>query len=497
MWIKVINRGFFSNVLFLILYLSSLVALGQQNEDLLNYANEIKIFDSKKAIVICENMLRRTHSKNCDAYEILIEANFILEDYDQALEYIYKLKDERCSSTFDQTLKLDLIEAEIYHILNLEAYEAEVFKELKNMLNESHNEHNKIKDRIDLYNKSVRLVDKESFSNFNNEEYDSFSYLYSLKAYGLLASKQAHLIDFKSKFLSNYPSLGEDYESIYHQNFSLIEAQYYFTLKDYGRSIDILQRTLTFLKPIQSHYYYKNKIIDLLIHNFIEIKDVKSLLELREIGDEIDQKIQEIEISAINKIIKNIKGRNDNEYNKLKRKNTKDIFALVLVSSILILTGTLMWFRYYWQERQYSEIEQYLTQLNNKSSEKDVKTKAITKISDDVENKIITGLKEFETNEEFLNNNVSLAYLASKLEVNTRYLSSFLNSQTNESFSSYINRLRIEYVVNKLKNESKYLKYKISYLAEESGYTSHSSFTTAFKAVTGMSPTKFINYLKK
>src|SRR5699024_10526033 len=150
--------------------------------------------------------------------------------------------------------------------------------------------------------------------------------------------------------------------------------------------------------------------------------------------------------------------------------------------------------RYHWQQKQYNEIKQYLNKLEEKKSKVEnkpiYKTKTPNKISDELENQIIKGLEVFEKEEDFLNNNVSLAYLASKLEVNTKYLSGLLNSQLNESFSSYINRLRIEFIVRKLKNDPKYLKYKISYLAEVAGYTSHSSFTTAFKAVTGMAPTK-------
>ena len=40
------------------------------------------------------------------------------------------------------------------------------------------------------------------------------------------------------------------------------------------------------------------------------------------------------------------------------------------------------------------------------------------------------------------------------------------------------------------------MNYKISFLAEESGFSSHSSFATVFKAIIGMSPATFINLLK-
>src|SRR5699024_10029269 len=87
MQIKVKNGFFLRGILFVIFFQISLFSLGQQNEDLLSYANDIKIFDAENAVQICENILRRTHNRNCDVYEVLVEANFILESYDKAIEY--------------------------------------------------------------------------------------------------------------------------------------------------------------------------------------------------------------------------------------------------------------------------------------------------------------------------------------------------------------------------------------------------------------------------
>lgn len=57
--------------------------------------------------------------------------------------------------------------------------------------------------------------------------------------------------------------------------------------------------------------------------------------------------------------------------------------------------------------------------------------------------------------------------------------------------------MRVKYIVKKLKTEPNYLNYKVSYLAEESGFSSHSSFATVFKNITGISPNVFIELLKK
>ena len=41
------------------------------------------------------------------------------------------------------------------------------------------------------------------------------------------------------------------------------------------------------------------------------------------------------------------------------------------------------------------------------------------------------------------------------------------------------------------------INYKISYLAEECGFSSHSSFATVFKSIVGMSPVTLIKLIKE
>lgn len=113
-------------------------------------------------------------------------------------------------------------------------------------------------------------------------------------------------------------------------------------------------------------------------------------------------------------------------------------------------------------------------------------------ISDRTEIEILEKLKSFENSELFLDKQLRLADLAKKLDTNTRYLSTIINSSKDKSFNSYINTLRIQYIINKLDTDSKYLTYKISYLADESGFASQSSFSTSFKEVAGMPPSVYI-----
>lgn len=118
-------------------------------------------------------------------------------------------------------------------------------------------------------------------------------------------------------------------------------------------------------------------------------------------------------------------------------------------------------------------------------------------MSEATENTILESIKEFEKSHFYLNKDLSLNSVAADLNINHRYLSYVINKHKSKDFAGYINELRINYIVDRLKNDSNYLKYKISYLADQSGFSSHSRFTITFKKITGVSPLDFITYLQK
>lgn len=110
---------------------------------------------------------------------------------------------------------------------------------------------------------------------------------------------------------------------------------------------------------------------------------------------------------------------------------------------------------------------------------------------------LLKKLEQFEAGHEFTDRNISIAVLAGKMKTNTKYLSHIINKYKRKDFNTYVNALRVDYIINKMRDNPKYLNYKISYLAEEAGFSSHSKFTTVFKNVAGLSPSTFIEYLKK
>lgn len=116
-------------------------------------------------------------------------------------------------------------------------------------------------------------------------------------------------------------------------------------------------------------------------------------------------------------------------------------------------------------------------------------------MTSETETKLLELLNDFEKGSLYNNKNMSLPFLAGELNTNTKYLSYIINQHKSADFKTYINRLRINYIIDKLINEEKYRQYKISILADECGFSSHSKFAAVFKAETDFSPSSYIKLL--
>lgn len=211
--------------------------------------------------------------------------------------------------------------------------------------------------------------------------------------------------------------------------------------------------------------------------------------------------------NEVNKLSVNLVVQNLHEKNRLAEKRQFYIIIISLSSLIIIIVITYLFFRKK-RKRDYARFKLILEEAKKRNQEtkplKETKPKTVQEktanydkefLPKETEEKLLQGLKRFEKSTKFLEKTISLPVLAGRLATNTKYLSHVINKHKKKDFSSYINELRIYYIVKKLENDPQYLNYKISYLADECGFSSHSKFTTTFKNVTGMSPSKFLEYL--
>lgn len=110
---------------------------------------------------------------------------------------------------------------------------------------------------------------------------------------------------------------------------------------------------------------------------------------------------------------------------------------------------------------------------------------------------IITKLQDFERKKGFLKKDLTATKLAESFDTNYKYLSKVIRHQKQKSFVNYINDLRIDYLVDRLKAEPLLRRYTNGALAEESGFSTAQHFVTAFKKKAGISPGYFVEEYKK
>jgi len=99
-------------------------------------------------------------------------------------------------------------------------------------------------------------------------------------------------------------------------------------------------------------------------------------------------------------------------------------------------------------------------------------------------------LKEMDKNKFFTNNLASLSGLAKKVNRSPHHVSQVINEKLHMSFFEMIAKYRIEESKDIIRKE-KNTKITIEELAERVGYNSKSSFNTAFKKLTGQTPSEF------
>jgi AraC-like DNA-binding protein len=111
------------------------------------------------------------------------------------------------------------------------------------------------------------------------------------------------------------------------------------------------------------------------------------------------------------------------------------------------------------------------------------------KIADQDAQPLITELEQFVISQKvFLDANLALPKLAKSLGWSTPKLSQLLNDNLNQSFNDFINSYRIDYASTLLTSNS---VMKMDDLAAHSGFNSLSTFYTAFKKHTQLTPAKY------
>ncbi|MDR6808939.1 YesN/AraC family two-component response regulator [Dyadobacter sp. BE34] len=266
----------------------------------------------------------------------------------------------------------------------------------------------------------------------------------------------------------------------------------------------------------------KDVTYDLSKRYYALVKDSKKLSKAQEKSNSVVDTILNKRAQVLNKMYAQL----DKETVKVETQDSQKN-ATILAAITLIFSGGVFFVEYRKQQkRELAHVRNVLDNLNKgqtgTSMEHTGIVSAINEESDEIsmddaiegelmnvgeenttrrmmpietEHNLLEKLGEFEKSDVFLEGGFSLASLAIQLDTNTKYLSYLIKMHRKTDFNSYINSLRVDFVMKMLQKDPTWRQQKISFLATASGFSSHSQFAAVFKAHTGISPSVFIKHL--
>lgn len=188
-----------------------------------------------------------------------------------------------------------------------------------------------------------------------------------------------------------------------------------------------------------------------------------------------------------------------------KESRTKTLIIVLFGASVLIIALLFFLLKFYKTKKaDEAKFEALVAKINAATipaeiidtKDEELEEKASNDVSVEVTQQILDGLKKLEEKEYFLRQECNSYNVAKKINTNTSYLSKVINSHYGKNYNTYINDLRINYAIIRLKNDVFFRSFSIQAIAEEVGYKSADSFTKYFKKDTGLNPSFYIKNIK-
>lgn len=452
--------------------LSNMQSKDQNVEDLLKYYSKISTYEAS-----------------------ILNIKYLLlkGDYENALDKIFLLKlNAENDKTSDRYFQYQCIYVQVCLILGLSS---EVENTRKNIQNSPFLKGSGFTDlaldqtAFDIFPIQKRVAILESSIDYYTKKNDVQS---KIQSYVWLAEilrttniNTSHNALEKALSLNHSSSLEIPYQFLMENT----KAKFLINEKQETSAFKILQKYSKDISKISSITlrldYYKNLALSSAM--------VAQMDELQLANDEL-VKITEQD-NAQKSSARAILVNHINKNNEEKLKSQQEFFNYLYITiAILFLLGTLLIFLWYKKKAKKLNNKAYLTPDITSVMVTDVKNYIIP---DKTEKRILSKLDAFEKSQKYIQKNISLKNLAQQFETNPKYLSEVINNHKNSNFNTYINNLRIDYIVDKIKQDPEYRKYKVSYLADECGFSSHSLFTTIFKNRMNLSPTEFLQSLNE
>lgn len=191
----------------------------------------------------------------------------------------------------------------------------------------------------------------------------------------------------------------------------------------------------------------------------------------------------------------------ERELTNLEKTNKK--YAQIGLFIVLVIFGVVGY--NFWRKQKKNkalfhnlidQIDQLESQNQNRELQEKKKSNVEISIDDDKVHAVLKGLSKLEKQEYFLRSDCNLRAIAKKTKTNATYLSKIINTHKGKKFNEYMNDLRIDYALRRLKEDRRFRSFSIKSIALEVGYKSDKSFAKHFKSKTGINPSYYIKNLE-
>lgn len=295
------------------------------------------------------------------------------------------------------------------------------------------------------------------------------------------------------------------------------KAQTYTALRDFYNADKCFEIGFKDLKKSQSGKWLRNYYE--YRYNYYKAKgdlvnELKAFKQYKAIEDSIfNQRLQSeiVEMQIINETKEKeeqiVVLTANNKLSEQKIKTQKRVLTASIAIIAIITVLLLFIYKQYVSKRdafrKLFEKNKALIEFENKSKENmqvnllndKIGKKTSVQINSTERDRIIEKLKKLIEEEQlFLNPNLNLTILSKKLKTNSAYLSQVINHEFGKNLNNFLNEYRIKTVQNCLLN-GEHNSLTIEGIASKCGFKNRATFNTAFKKVTGLTPTYYINSL--
>jgi len=401
-----------------------------------------------------------------------------------------------------------------------------------------------LKYKIGKYDAALQMFKKGLVHEKQKRIMDTTGYLRSVFSIAYTYGKKKQL-DSSLYYGRKGLLLAQRKESILYYKFILNEGINLYCKEDYVNAINSITRSLAFLKKLEdksflvdayfylgksneklkkkdkaSGYYKKidsvfqstkkyisNEVrgsYEWLINYYKKRKDMENQLLYVERLLEFDS-ILNTDYKILTDIIAE---KYDNkeliaEKERLSNSKNDDYLGIIkiLIAIVFIISG-LFYYQYRKRKIYQKRFGILVRQENKKPKEPmlmDLNSKSgkDLEIADELVDEVLSKLKRFEENLGFLSPNIYRRNLAERFKTNEKYISDIVNAYMKKSITRYINDLRINHAIRRLQDDRRFVQYSIEAIAEEIGFNNEGTFRAAFKEKTGITPSYFINKLKR